>query len=258
MLRIRSEQMQVFQAAALQNFEDEMVAHSKKYSLRLCQVLGDEQIHVAVHGAIERCFEYGFTFRGPIRLFIEMMFMLGSHFDRDPQYPWAGDILRDSETADQMKRADRLFKKIKDYLEKVCGPDNVNVRKALETLSAYAQGQTPISSQEIESALISRMASVFPEKVAYIGEGPLMMLIKKGRKEAQEYNFTSARAQTLIPTLMFAFGHDCTDDPLYPWIGRTLRDEKITEPAARADRLERKAITWLNSVLSGSTKGGRP
>lgn len=25
---------------------------------------------------------------------------------------------------------------------------------------------------------------------------------------------------------MFSFGHGCTDDPLYPWISRTLRDER--------------------------------
>ena len=48
---------------------------------------------------------------------------------------------------------------------------------------------------------------------------------------------------------MFAFGHGCCEDPLYPWIARTLTDEKITDAEARAKRLEKKAITWLDHVL---------
>ena len=54
---------------------------------------------------------------------------------------------------------------------------------------------------------------------------------------------------------MYAFGHGCVDDPLYPWIGNTLSDEKIAEPSVRAERLERKALTWLNHVLKNSLEG---
>ena len=50
--------------------------------------------------------------------------------------------------------------------------------------------------------------------------------------------------------LKFAFGHACTNDPLYPWILRTLKDQRIVTPAARASRLERKAITWLEHVVA--------
>jgi hypothetical protein len=47
--------------------------------------------------------------------------------------------------------------------------------------------------------------------------------------------------------LMFAFGHGCSNDLLYPWISRTLTDERIIEPAAREERLEKKATTWLET-----------
>ena len=57
--------------------------------------------------------------------------------------------------------------------------------------------------------------------------------------------------------LMFAFGHGCANDPLYPWIANTLRDERIADSAARADRLERKALTWLNHVLANTSGGAQ-
>ena len=59
----------------------------------------------------------------------------------------------------------------------------------------------------------------------------------------------------MVVVLMFAFGHGCTDDPLYPWISRTLKNERIVDPAARAGRLEKKAVTWLEHVLARPQKG---
>jgi len=53
---------------------------------------------------------------------------------------------------------------------------------------------------------------------------------------------------------MFAFGHGCTNDLLYPWISRTLQDERIADPEARAARLEQKAITWLEHVNARNEK----
>jgi hypothetical protein len=39
--------MRVFEERAWQQFEEEMVAHSKDFSPRLCEVIGDEQLRVA-------------------------------------------------------------------------------------------------------------------------------------------------------------------------------------------------------------------
>src|SRR5262245_45441568 len=88
-MRIRREQMEAFHTVALAAFEDEMVVHSKEFSPRLCEVIGEEQLRVALRAAMDQAGGYGFTNRGPVRLFIEMRFLFGSAFDTDPQYPWA-------------------------------------------------------------------------------------------------------------------------------------------------------------------------
>ena len=92
MLQIRKEQMLVFEQDALRRFEDEMVVHSTDFS-PLCEVIGEGQLRVALRRAMARAGGYGFTYRGPIRLFIELMFLCGSAFDTDPQYPCGGEDL---------------------------------------------------------------------------------------------------------------------------------------------------------------------
>jgi hypothetical protein len=53
-LVIHAEQMTAFELAARRQFEEEMVVHSKSISPRLCEVIGDEQLRVALRSAINR------------------------------------------------------------------------------------------------------------------------------------------------------------------------------------------------------------
>jgi hypothetical protein len=99
------------------------------------------------------------------------------------------------------------------------------------------------------------MNRFFPEKVAYSGRAGLNALIQEAIAEAQRYGFTTMRSQVLIVSLKFAFGNGCTNDPLYPWISRTLQDPRIVSPEARAARLEKKAVTWLEHVLADNEQG---
>jgi len=216
-------------------------------------VIGDEQLRVALRQAMERADTYGFTNRGPIRLYIELMFLYGNDFDTDPQYPSLGKVL--NAPGDQMLRAEQIYEGILDYQEKVSGLDAANVRKALTALSVFAQKPVRFSPNNFVAEMLQEMTRVFPQKAAYIGEEGLTTLIHEGSAEARKYGFPTVRGETLMVVLMFAFGHGCSDDPLYPWISRTFKDERIVEPAARAKRLEKKAITWLDHVLGGPWKG---
>jgi len=245
---IRVEQLLVFEQSALRQFEDEMVDHGKRFAPVISGVIGDAQLRVAVKRAIAKAGQHGFILRGPIRLCVELMFLCGSGFDDDPQYPGIARLFKSEET--EMRKAQRIHFAQLEYLELVAGPGNINVHKALRALSVYARSGPELTESSLDAELIAEMSRAFPERSEYIGESSLRALIAEGRAEASRYGFTSPRAQALIVILMSAFGHRCTDDPLYPWIARTLTDPKIVDAIARSARLERKAITWLDHVLA--------
>lgn len=248
MLTVRTSQMKVFEQAARPHFEDEMVAHSKEFSPRLSEILGDQRLRVALRVAITKAEGYGFTYRGPIRLFIEMMFLCGSGFDTDPQYSVVGEVLRAS--GDQMQRAEQIHQGFLDYLERVSGPGASNVHRALRDTLNFAKSPKELSTKDFEATMFRELSRVFPEKAVYIGEKGLNQLILEGVAVARKFGFSSPHGQGLMVVLMFAFGHGCTDDPLYPWISSTLQDQRIIDPLARAKRLEKKAITWLEHVVA--------
>ena len=253
MLKIRKQQMTVFEETAWRRFEDEMVLHSQQFTPRLCVVLGEERLRVALRQAMRRASEYGFTNRGPMRLYIELMFLCGSDFDTDPQYPELGKIL--AAEGEQMQRAEQIYLGIEDYLQNVSGRDAENVHKALQALAEFARKPVIFSAANFEAEIMQEMQRAFPQKTAYVGKKGLEKLIQEARTEARKYAFPAHRGDALLVILKFAFGHGCTNDPLYPWMSQTLQDKKIVDPAARARRLENKALTWLDHVLARPRKG---
>lgn len=252
MLVIRKEQIEHLGGGTLRAFENEMVQHLAEFSPPLYRVIKDDQLREVVRFGIGQAERYSFKLRGPVRLYLEMMLLFGSHFDTDPQYPWAKEILVDRHSRPEMERADLLCAKVTDYQEKVSGPNGEHTQEALEGLQNIGRNPLNLSSNDFEESVRREMYRVFPQKVEYIGNDNLGKLIRDGRAEAKKYDFPVTSGETLMVVLKFAFGHGCADDGLYPWIGRTLKDERISTPAARAERLERKSITWLDHVLKGS------
>jgi hypothetical protein len=250
MLVIRSAQMAVFKKAALRSFENEMVAHLAEFSPPLFKAVGEEQMRQAIQFGRGRAESYGFTFRGPVRLYLDLMLLFGSHFDTDPQYPWAAEILTDRDSGPQMQRAERLHEKTMDYRQKVAGPEDAYTLKALRNIQALARQPLEFSPEGFVPGLLGEIKRIYPQKAAYVGDQGLETLIHKGIGGARKQRFTTGRGVALVVVLMLAFGHGCGADPLYPWIARTLRDERITDPEAKVKRLETKALTWLQHVLA--------
>ncbi len=249
MLIIRREQMEVFRAAALRGFEDEMVTHLAEFSPALSKVAGEQQMRKAVRLGMERAGAYGLDLRGPVRLYLELMLLFGSAFDTDPQYPWAAEILNDRDTGPQMQRAERLHAATLEYRRKVAGPDDAYTLRALKNIRAFACQTLTFGREDLAAAMRRELVFLYPEKAAFVGDEGLSALILKGRDGARVQGFNTPRGMALVILLMFSFGHGCGADPLYPWIARTLRDETLSDVEEKAKRLEKKALIWLDQVV---------
>jgi hypothetical protein len=250
MLKIRRQQIEALDQPALAAFEAEMVRHCNNFSPPLCKVLGEDQLRIVIRKAIDRARGYGFTNRGPVRLFIEMTLLFGSSFDTDPQYPWIEETLRVRERDHQTERAEQLYEKTLDYLQNVTGPDDVFTRQALERIVDLVRQPPQFSHADFSSNMLLHAQRVYPEKAAYAGNTALELLFREGVAEAAAHDMPAAHSKALFCVLMFAFGHGCTTDPLYPWIGSTLRDDRLVDSTTRSKRLEKKATTWLHHVVA--------
>jgi hypothetical protein len=247
---IRKEQMAVFQQAAFKDFEDQMVEHLKRFTPRHCEVMGEPAVRTVIRMGIERAMHYGFTNRGPVRFYIELMFMFGSYFDTDPLMTWAAEILDDPLISDQMVRAERLYEKLADYVEKVAGPDNKSVNEALCRARQQRFEDLSVPVENFENEIIARLAANYPEKCQYVGESALRQLIPLGMDLATRHSVSTNAGKVFLIGLMFAQGHGVAIDPQLPWVSATLNNPAISDPNKRMKRLYNKVITYLDHVLT--------
>ena len=82
------------------------------------EALGDPNVRQLIRQGYQTARGYNLTNEPGIATYISLMFMLGSGFDRDPQYPWATTVLNDASLTDPPKKGDLLYQEAKAYLEK--------------------------------------------------------------------------------------------------------------------------------------------
>lgn len=248
-MRIRDEQLTALDEVRMPDFAFEMARHLADFTPLHAALLGEEGLREIAEAGVERARAYGFTRRGPVRFYIELLFMLGWGFDSDPQLPWARETLTEAEIPDQVARADRLHELAVHYRTTVGGKDGAIALRALRRAREEPYEVEPLPGESLERLAFRRMEAVHPEKCDYVGAEALRSLLQTAQAEAQRYSLSSAAAVGLVTGLMFALGSGVVGDPKYPWILGTLANRAISDPGRRAERLYSKAMTYLDQAI---------
>lgn len=247
MLRITKIQFEAFQKSSLAVFEATMVDHCKGFSPKLSAKLSEDQLYVFIRKTINKAASHGFTFKGPVRLFIELSLLFGSGFDVDVQYPWVRECLFEPESSTQMQRAEALHERAIEALGQTHGPGNsfIFIDNALLRLQALSSTPPSLNTDDFSEIVLATMAHIHPQKYVYINEPSLRLLIASGKTEASRQGFYELSDVLFVIILMFVFGQYCATDPLYPWIKHTLSHDMNMTPSLRARQLKKETLTWL-------------
>jgi hypothetical protein len=254
MLKIRKEQMAVFEQEAAQKFEDHMVQHLREFAPSHFKILEEAEIRKIIQYGINRAQSNNLRSERSIKVYIETMFMLGSGFASDPQYPWAAEILNDESVPIEAERIDKLHAKVWDYVEHVMPDYRALANKSessriIETLRKLKEeSNQPIAQSavsEFYSRSVERLKQLFPKKSEYIGELGLRRLIQRGMELASSHGIISERGIVMCIALMFIVGSGFDNDPLLPWASDALSNESNTDPNKKIDQLYSSAIICL-------------
>ena len=194
MLIIREAQMAALQADVVARFDQSLAEHLRHFAPRESQALGIYDMLAVVRMGRRRAAEFRFTSRESIRLYVELMFLLGSGFSTDPQYPWAASASATSvEVQDQRQRAGALHSNAIQYMHQVLGAKREFVLAALKRLTEHRLRDF-LNGGPFPQSLIQKLRVVFPEKCAYLGNGPLRTIIHTATAAAEQYGLVAAHA----------------------------------------------------------------
>jgi hypothetical protein len=250
-LIIRQSQIEAFELAALQRFENDMVAHLNAFAPKHCEVIGEPAVRTGISLGIGRARRYGLTNRGPMRFYIELMFMYGCDFDSDPQCVWASDVLQSKDFPDQMARADQLYENAIAFTDKTAGRNYIYAKDALRRVHRMKFEDLPLLDEAFDTTMLDRLTGIHPEKIQVLGETGTKTVIEHGKKLPATLSLAPERGAALCVGAAFALGHGFGHDPLLPWIAHTVTNPLISDPGARTKRLYARIMTYLDHIIAG-------
>lgn len=250
MLRIRKEQYEELGKISLKRFEDSMVKHIREFFPEHYECLGEPVVLNVIEYGVDRAEAHGFETEPDVNMYIDLMLLLGSHFDTDPQLPWAAAILGDESIGDPVVRAEKLYDMAVEYLERIEGSNDEYLVIAIDEFSDIPFEELPLDDIDyVETATIAYLQRIWPEKCQVVGLAALRNLIQYGEESAQRYKITGQRGVTLYTILMLMLGSSFDTDPQFPWAWSVLKDGYMINKAARIDQLYKNAIAFLDEWL---------
>ncbi len=109
MLIIRQNQKNAFEAAARNDFVERMLVHLNKFFPKHYEALGEDNCRELVDHGIENAATYDIVNERDVCKYIDLMVSFGVEFDKNPELPWAGEILTDESWKNASKKTDALF-----------------------------------------------------------------------------------------------------------------------------------------------------
>jgi len=250
---IRDEQIKALADSLARNFEKEMNRHLHEFSPKHCRAIGDAGVGEVIRRSIQSAGKYGFTKRGPVRLYIDLVFMFGSDFVTDPLHSWAAEILKSGGTADQMERAEHLYVKALEFSAATAGPNQEYAKEAIRRFRGMRNEDITLPKGDFESACVARLRASYPQRFDYAGEPAVREMIRGAVEKAGFYSISEEQGLLLFATLMFAIGQGFAEDPLFPWISSTLNDGAVSDPSERLERLYSKTMIYLDDVIASTS-----
>ncbi len=252
MLTIRKEQIIAFEDQSIKSFEDDTVQHLKSFTPKQFEIIGELSIRKIIKLGIEKAEKCKFTMQGPIRFYIEMMFMFGSDFDTDPQYPWVREILNIESGYNQMERADKLHERMTDYIEKAVGTEGEFEKAALQKASKLQFKDLLGLNSENPDGIVNELKRIYPQKCDYLGDVLLNKLHKYSYLYAKNNSLLDYGGISVLFALMFSFGHGCITDLQFPWISRTLETKSNINTEEISNKLFSKMMIYFNNVVNST------
>jgi hypothetical protein len=108
-IRISLQQMDAFKTDAIERYIDSVIPHLQECFPEACEELGELETREVVRYGVDLAASYGIDREVCVCEFIDLMFLFGVEFDRDPDLLWASEILQDESIQEQGALLDHLW-----------------------------------------------------------------------------------------------------------------------------------------------------
>ncbi|MCB1771492.1 MAG: hypothetical protein KDJ31_17620 [Candidatus Competibacteraceae bacterium] len=254
MLIIRQEQMAVFEQAVVKNFASRVQEHLQTFFPEHCKVLGMDGTRAVIRLGLERAEYYHLVAERDVYVYVSLMFLLGSHFDEDPQLPWVGELLKDEAPETALARMTPIYDQAMTLLDSMVGPENEYLRQTLGLFQQPRVFESLPEAPSIGHRLLLLLQALAPQRYQALGDDILRHLVRHGYAAVKQHGLTTERGAMIYLSLAFLLGAGFDRDPLYPWASATLTHPDLSDPKQKSEALYAAARKHLAKYPPGCSQ----
>ncbi len=191
MLMIREEQMAVFEQAVIRNFERRVYEYLEPFFPDHYQVLGAQPMREIIHLGLQWAEQHSLISERDVYLYLSLRFLLGRHFDEDPQWPWVAELLKDEAPETAQMRITPIYDQAMNLLDRMIGPDNEYQRQTLSVLRQPQVFDSLPAAPSVGHRLLLLLQALAPQKYQALGEEALRNLVRRSYTAAKQYGLAA-------------------------------------------------------------------
>lgn len=246
---VRPSQVDALRAPAEASYLKSATDHLARVAPALSASAGRHGLEQAARLALDAARRHDLVAGPALQIYLELIAWLGSGFDTDPQYRWLRPYLDPREDIASIERARFLHFHAGAYRRRACGAGQEFARAALERGMEFLARWSGAALGEAEP--LKLLGWLHPQRLEFVDADAATALLASARETAAAAGFPPAAGANVLLVLLLLFGSKVAADPLYPWVGETLRG---SGPAAeRWARLLAAASRHIPAIASGLT-----
>ena len=246
-MRIRQEQIDAFTTATQADVELSLRRGLSQQFARCEEEHSSEALNALVRLGIERAAAHALEAEADVQRYLWLMVLFGSDWERDPQVQWTAPVLAPSEGTTPSERIGKLWEQAQAWRQRVRGQNDIHYQAALRSIEGKSVDDLCKNPSRSQRDLLIQLASMWPGKVAEVGDQPLYDLTRLAVDGCKPFELMDRWAVVLFAELMFLFGAGFVLDPLYPWAAEAL----AARPGDSVDqKLERLVIATQRSLTT--------
>lgn len=248
---LRQEHLNAFEKNFVsERFENQILEYLTQFFPKQNEILGETQMRRVIRYGIKQAKDHGFTTERNIYRYINLMLMLGSHFDTDLQLPWRTTCFKETALTTQTPRMNHFYNKAMAYLDRVAGINNEYLNQALiKTYKVLIRQSKPVNFENFAYDVIIQFRNLWPEKYEEISQIEMHHWVQYGLESSRRYSITRQPGILTYLILMSIFGSDFDKDPQFYQFHSILNYGERVNQETKISQLNTEALHYLNNWL---------
>lgn len=180
----------------------------------LVRLLAKDEFRLFIEQGIILANKSGYTQRGPVRLYLDMLIIFGVDFEQDSLFQW---LKIEREDVSQIEKSISLYTFLNKYFDDVYGENSVFFKDSLEKFLTLNVKDLYISIGGDNKALHEFLQNIYQQRYDFYGPDFINNLIASSEQYCKRYGLIEDSYKSYLILIMFLFGRSLDQDLLRRW-----------------------------------------